>query len=175
MEFLYRNSSSYLDGQGNVIPDSGSTAIGGLFKLNVRPSEGQQISLSALTQNDQFANNGTSTAAARFNDNVTTRTYTLGYTYKAPWTPLIDVSSHIYYATTQNRQTFVATDAAGVYAALGVVAGDPAEDKINTYGFDLHCTACFTTGVLSHALTVGGDGTLDRATTFDDAGPTSRR
>ena len=73
-QFLYRNSSSYLDGQGNVIPDSGSSVVGGLFKLNVRPSEGQQISLSALTQNDQFANNGTSTAGARFNDNVTTGT-----------------------------------------------------------------------------------------------------
>jgi hemoglobin/transferrin/lactoferrin receptor protein len=169
-QFLYRNSSSYLDGQGNVIPDSGSSVVGGLFKLNVRPSEGQQISLSALTQNDQFANNGTSNEGARFNNNVTTGTYTLGYTYKAPWTPLIDLSSHIYYTTTQNRQTFVAPDAAGVYSALGVVPGDPLEDKINSYGFDLHNTARFTTGMLNHALTVGGDGTLDRVTTSDDAG-----
>jgi hemoglobin/transferrin/lactoferrin receptor protein len=169
-QFLYRNSSSYLDGQGNVIPDSGSSVIGGLFKLNVRPSEGQQISLSALTQNDQFANNGTSTEGARFNNNVSTGTYTLGYTYKAPWTLLVDLSSHVYYTTTQNRQTFVAPDAAGVYSALGVVPGDPLEDKINSYGFDLHNTARFTTGMLNHALTVGGDGTLDRVSTFDDAG-----
>jgi hemoglobin/transferrin/lactoferrin receptor protein len=48
--------------------------IGGLFKLSVRPSEGQQISLSALTQNDQFANNVTSTQGARFDNNVTTGT-----------------------------------------------------------------------------------------------------
>jgi hemoglobin/transferrin/lactoferrin receptor protein len=50
------------------------------------------------------------------------------------------------------------------------VPGDPLEDNINSYGFDLHNTARFTTGVLNHALTVGGDGTLDRVTTFDDAG-----
>jgi hemoglobin/transferrin/lactoferrin receptor protein len=112
-QFLYRNSSAYADGNGSIVPDSGSSVIGGLFKLNVRPSEGQQISLSALTQNDQFANNGTSTEGARFNNNVSTGTYTLGYTYKAPWTPLIDLSSHVYYTTTQNRQTFVAPDAAG--------------------------------------------------------------
>ena len=169
-QFLYRNSSAYADGNGSIVPDSGSSVIGGLFKLNVRPSEGQQISLSALTQNDQFANNGTSTEGARFNNNVSTGTYTLGYTYKAPWTPLIDLSSHVYYTTTQNRQTFVAPDAAAVYSALDVLPGDPLEDKINSYGFDLHNTARFTTGVLNHALTVGSDGTLDRVTTFDDAG-----
>jgi hemoglobin/transferrin/lactoferrin receptor protein len=81
-QFLYRNSTAYADGDGNTVPDSGSSVLGGLFKLNVRPSEGQQISLSALTQNDQFANNGASTRGARFDDNVTTGTYTLGYAYR---------------------------------------------------------------------------------------------
>ena len=37
---------------------------------------------------------------ARFDNNVLTGTYTLGYTYKAPTTALIDLSSHVYYATT---------------------------------------------------------------------------
>jgi hemoglobin/transferrin/lactoferrin receptor protein len=169
-QFLYRNSTSYADGNGSVVPDSGSSVLGGLFKLNVRPSEGQQISLSALTQNDRFANNGTSNSGARFDDNVLTGTYTLGYTYEAPSTPLIDLSSHVYYATTQNRQTFIAPDLDGVYSALGVQSGAPLEDKINSYGFDLHNTARFTTGMFNHALTVGGDGTLDRVTTSDNAG-----
>jgi hemoglobin/transferrin/lactoferrin receptor protein len=169
-QFLYRNSWAYRDGDWQTIPDSGSAVVGGLFKLNFRPTEGQQFSISALTQNDQFANNGTSTEGARFNNNVTTGTYTLGYTYKAPWTSLIDLSSHVFYTTTQNRQTFVAPDADGVYTALGVVPGDPLEDKINSYGFDLHNTSRFATGVLGHALTLGGDGTLDEVTTFDDAG-----
>ena len=51
-----------------------------------------------------------------------------------------------------------------------MLPGAPLEDKINSYGFDLHNTARFTTGMLNHALTVGGDGTLDRVTTSDDAG-----
>jgi hemoglobin/transferrin/lactoferrin receptor protein len=169
-QFLYRNSTVYADGDGATVPDSGSSGIGGLFKLNVRSSEGQQISLSALTQNDQFAKNGTSTAGARFNNNGTTGTYTLGYAYKAPWTPLIDLSSHVYYTTTQNRQTFVAPDVAGVYSELGVVRGDPLEDKVNSYGFDLHNTARFATGAFNLDLTLGGDGTLDRVTTSDDDG-----
>jgi hemoglobin/transferrin/lactoferrin receptor protein len=144
--------------------------IGGLFKLNVRPTAGQQISLSALTQNDQFANNGTSTEGARFDNNVTTGTYTLGYTYQAPWTSLIDLSSHIFYTTTQNRQTYVAADADGVYPALGVVPGDFDSDKIDTDGFDLHNTSRFATGAFGHALMVGGDGTLDKVETTDNAG-----
>ena len=144
--------------------------VGGLFKLNVRPSEGQQISLSALTQNDKFANNGKSNQDARFDNNVLTGTYTLGYTYKAPSTPLIDLSSRVYYATTQNRQTFIAPDLDGVYTALGVQPGAPLEDTINSYGFDLHNTARFTTGILNHALTVGGNGTLDHVRTSEDAG-----
>src|ERR1700722_10855546 len=35
---------------------------------------------SEVTPNDQFASNGTSTAGARFNNNVAIGTYTLGYT-----------------------------------------------------------------------------------------------
>ena len=72
--------------------------------------------------------------------------------------------------TTQNRQTFIAPDLDGVYSALGVQPGAPLEDKINSYGFDLHNTARFTTGMFDHALTIGGDGTLDHVTTSDDAG-----
>jgi hemoglobin/transferrin/lactoferrin receptor protein len=169
-QLVYRKTSAYQDGSGDTIPDTGNQLLGGLFKLNVRPSDGQQLSFTALTQNNQFANNGTSTAGARFDNNVTTGTYTLGYKFKSPDTPLIDFDSKIYYSTTQNRQTFVAPDAEGVYSALGVMPGAPLEDKIDTYGFDIHNTSRFSTGAINHALTVGGDGVLDRVHTFDDAG-----
>jgi hemoglobin/transferrin/lactoferrin receptor protein len=169
-QFLYRDSSPYSDGRGNQIPDSGSSIIGGLAKMNIRPAEGQQISLTALTQNDRFANDGTSTAGARFNNNVTTGTYTLGYTYKAPWTSLIDLDTKVYYSSTENRQTYVGSDADGVYPALGVVAGDFDSDKIDTDGFDIHNTSRFATGAFTHAVTVGADGTLDKVETIDNAG-----
>jgi hemoglobin/transferrin/lactoferrin receptor protein len=181
-QFTFRGTSAYRDGAGDTIQDTGNKLLGGLFKFNVRPSDGQQISVTALTQNYQFTNNGTSTAGARFNNDVTTETYTLGYAFRPPDTPLIDFDSKIYYSTTQNRQTFVAPDALGVYSALGVTAGDPLSDKIDTYGFDLHNTSRFGTGPVNHALTIGGDGALNRVHTFDDAGgyiaaltPTGRR
>jgi hemoglobin/transferrin/lactoferrin receptor protein len=169
-QLVYRKTSAYQDGSGDTIPDTGNQLLGGLFKLNVRPSDGQQISLTALTQNYRFANDGTSTQGARFDNNVTTGTYTLGYKFRSPDTPLIDFDSKIYYSATENRQSFVAPDALGVYSALGVMPGDPLSDKIDTYGFDIHNTSRFNTGVVYHALTVGGDGVLDRVHTFDDAG-----
>jgi hemoglobin/transferrin/lactoferrin receptor protein len=169
-QFLYRNSWSYMDGQGNTIPDTGSDVLGGLFKLNLRPGEGQQISLTALNQKDEFDNDGTSNSGARFANRVNTGTYTLGYTYKAPWTSLIDLDSKIYYSTTQNRQTYLAADPDQIYPALGVVAGDQTSDRINTDGFDIHNTSRFASGPLVHALTLGGDGTQNRVTTTDNAG-----
>jgi hemoglobin/transferrin/lactoferrin receptor protein len=169
-QLTYRGLGSYADGAGMTIPDTGSQLLGGLFKLNVRPTDEMQISASALTQNNRFTNNGTSTDGPRFNNDVTSGTYTLGYSYKPAATPLIDFSSKIYYSTTQNRQTFVAPDADGVYGALGVMPGAALADKIDTYGFDIHNTSRFATGVVNHELTIGGDGVLDRVHTFDDAG-----
>ncbi|WP_158818625.1 TonB-dependent hemoglobin/transferrin/lactoferrin family receptor [Methylocapsa sp. S129] len=169
-QLIYRNADSFQDGVGDTAPDTGSQLLGGLLKLNVRPSDGQQISATALTQNNRFTNDGTSTAGPRFDNNVTTGTYTLGYKFASPDTPLIDFDSKIYYSTTQNRQTFVAPDALGVYSALGVMPGDALDDKVDTYGFDIHNTSRFSTGAVNHALTIGGDGVLDNVHTFDDAG-----
>jgi hemoglobin/transferrin/lactoferrin receptor protein len=50
------------------------------------------------------------------------------------------------------------------------VSGDFDSDKIDTDGFDLHNTSRFATGAFGHALSVGGDGTLDKVETTDNAG-----
>jgi hemoglobin/transferrin/lactoferrin receptor protein len=94
----------------------------------------------------------------------------LGYTFRPSETPLIDFGAKVYYSTTQNRQTFLAPDADGVYSALGVNVGAPVTDQIGTYGFDLHNTSRFVTGALNHALTIGGDGVIDKVHTDDQAG-----
>ena len=99
---------------GQTIRDTGSELLGGLFKANVRPSDSQQISISAMTQDFKFSNNGTSNSGARFDDNVKTGNYTLGYTFRPSEIPLIDFGAKVYYSTTENRQTFVAPDADGV-------------------------------------------------------------
>ncbi len=64
-QFVYRGIASYYDGLDTKIADTGSTLAGGLFKLNFRPIDGQQIIFTAMTQDYNFANNGTSDVGAR--------------------------------------------------------------------------------------------------------------
>ncbi|WP_374545344.1 TonB-dependent hemoglobin/transferrin/lactoferrin family receptor [Rhodoblastus sp.] len=167
-QFVYRNRSSYSDGAGNIVPDTGSDLVGGLAKLNVRPADGQEISATALTQNYQFANQGTSGDGPRFNNDVTAGTYTLGYRFNRPDAPLFDLSVKTYYTETKNIQTLLAPDA--TYAALGAVAGAKATDQIGTFGFDVVNTARFSLANTDHAVSVGGDGAWDHVTTTDAAG-----
>jgi hemoglobin/transferrin/lactoferrin receptor protein len=167
-QFVYRGAASYYDGLDTKIADTGSTLAGGLFKGNIRPADGQQISVSAMTQDYNFANNGTSDAGARFSDHVTANNFTLGYTFRTPELQWADLSAKVYYTTTENRQTAIAPDA--TYSALGVVPGDPLADSMSTIGFDIHNTSRFDTGEFGHELTYGGDSAWDHASTFDDAG-----
>ena len=167
-ELVYRNSSSYKDGDGTKVPDTGCELTGGLLKLNVRPGEGQEISATALLQDYQFKNNGTSNAGSRFKDDVTANTLTLGYSFLHADNPWIDFHIKTYYSYTQNRQTAITPDA--TYQALGVVPGDPLSDAARTYGIDASNTSCFSTSAIDHALTVGGDTAIDKVRTSDQAG-----
>jgi len=167
-QFLYRNRTPYLDGDGIRVSDSGNDTIGGLFKGRVRPAEGQEITLSALTQNFQFANNGTSAAGSRFDNNVDTGTYALGYRFNRPDIPLLDLRAKVYVTQTSNEQKLVSPNA--TYTALGAKVGGIRSDKIDTEGFDLHNTARFAALGVDHALTVGGDAAWDHVKTADNAG-----
>ncbi|PPQ37244.1 hemoglobin/transferrin/lactoferrin receptor protein [Rhodoblastus acidophilus] len=167
-QFLYRNREPYRDGDGVRVSDSGNDAVGGLFKGRLRPAEGQEISLSALTQNFQYANNGTSAAGSRFNNDVNAGTYSLGYRFNRPDIPLLDLSAKVYLTQTHNEQTLASANA--TYAALGAQVGGKRSDKIDTEGFDLHNTARFATLGADHALTFGGDASWDHVKTYDDAG-----
>ncbi|ACK50880.1 TonB-dependent heme/hemoglobin receptor family protein [Methylocella silvestris BL2] len=167
-QFVYRGLASYFDGVDEKVADTGSTLAGGLFKANLRPAEGQQITVSTLNQSYNFTNNGTSNAGSRFSDHVTTGNYTLGYTAARPDLPWLDFSAKAYYTTTKNQQTALAPDE--TYEALGVVPGDPLADSMSTIGFDIHNTSRFDTGPLSHELTYGGDSAWDHVNTFDNAG-----
>ncbi|SDR53168.1 hemoglobin/transferrin/lactoferrin receptor protein [Rhizobiales bacterium GAS113] len=167
-QLVYRNSTSYKDGDGTKVPDTGNELTGGLMKLNVQPGEGQRISATALMQDYQFKNNGTSTAGSRFKDDVTANTFTLGYSFLQPDNPWVDFNIKTYYSYTQNRQTAIAPDP--TYRALGVVPGDPLSDAARTYGIDIHNTSRFSTFAIDHALTIGADGSIDRVRTSDQAG-----
>ncbi|TXN23261.1 TonB-dependent hemoglobin/transferrin/lactoferrin family receptor [Methylobacterium sp. WL19] len=169
-QFVYRNNDAYRDGFGTLVRDTGNELISGLAKFNLRPADGHEISGTALLQNFDFANNGSSNAGARFNNAVQANTYTLGYRFARPDVPLIDLSVKGYYASTHNTLTFLNDTASGLYGNLGVRAGDRIDYDIETLGVDVHNTARFDTWALSHALTIGGDAVFDRVKTTDNAG-----
>lgn len=169
-QFVYRNNDPYRDGLGNLVRDTGNELTSGLAKINLRPADGHEISGTALIQNFDFANNGSSNAGARFQNAVQADTYTLGYRFARPDVPLVDLSAKGYYTTTHNTLTFLNDTASGLYRNLGVRAGDRITYDIETTGFDVHNTARFDTWALSHALTIGGDAVFDRVKTTDEAG-----
>ncbi|MFE1597251.1 TonB-dependent hemoglobin/transferrin/lactoferrin family receptor [Methylobacterium sp. ID0610] len=169
-QFVYRNATPYRDGGGTLVPDTGSELQAGLAKVNLRPADGHEISGTALVQNFDFTNRGSSNAGARFANAVAADTYTLGYRFARPDVPLIDFSAKGYTTTTHNRLTFLQDTASGLYGQLGARAGSRLDYDIESPGFDVHNTARFDTFALSHALTIGGDGVFDRVRTSDQAG-----
>ncbi|WP_027171590.1 TonB-dependent hemoglobin/transferrin/lactoferrin family receptor [Methylobacterium sp. 10] len=169
-QFVYRNNDAYRDGFGTLVRDTGNELTSGVAKFNLRPADGHEISGTALLQNFDFANNGSSNAGARFNNAVQANTYTLGYRFARPDVPLIDVSAKAYYTGTHNTLTFLDDTASGLYGNLGVRAGNRIDYDIETFGVDVHNTARFDTWALSHALTIGGDAVFDRVKTTDNAG-----
>lgn len=167
-QFVYRNASTYKDGDGNKVRDSGNDLTGGLLKFNIRPADGHELSGTALLQQYAFTNNGASGTGTRFSHDVTANTYTLGYRFQSPDVPWLDLSVKTYYSTTEDDQRVVSPTAA--YRALGVAAGAPLTYQIGTYGIDAFNTARFSTLAVDHALTFGVDAVRDEVETADLAG-----
>jgi hemoglobin/transferrin/lactoferrin receptor protein len=167
-QFVYRNTNTYHDGNGDKIWDSDSELTSGLFKFNIYPAEGHTLSGSALLQTYSFANNGDTGTGTRFRNDVTANTYTLGYRFNRPDTAWLDVSVKGYYTTTEDDKRVVTPSR--TYGSLGVRPGAPLNYSMETLGFDLSNTSRFETFGLGHALTIGFDGAQDQATTLDRAG-----
>jgi hemoglobin/transferrin/lactoferrin receptor protein len=167
-QIVYRNKSDYEGGEGDTITDTGSEILGGLFKANYRPAEGHTINLSAMVQDFTF-DNASSGGQVRFDNEVKTGIYTLGWRFQSPDNPLIDLHTKVYHTSTDFEQTVVS--ATPVYQSmLGYVPGRKITDDIGTTGFDVHNTSRFDTQALAHALTYGVDGVHDDVETTDDAG-----
>lgn len=163
-QFIKRDTSPYDDGDGIEVPDSGFDNYGGLGKVRVRPFAGAEITATALLQEYDFVNSVTTAAGpgrfvtTRRDSNASTETYTLGYTFARPDTPLIDFSSKIYYTSTDLDQ-------------VRLPLTTPPRDRgfeIETAGFDVFNTSRFQTASLGHRLTYGVDGFEDRVAVFDN-------
>lgn len=160
-QFVGRKTYNYEDGNDDIIPDSEYRDYGGLAKFAVRPAAGHEITGSALLQRYQFIN-GTafSTDDPRRDNDLQADTYTLGYTFARPDTPLLDFSAKAYFTTTVQDQAEIGTS-------------NPLETRnfdIETTGFDVFNTSRFSTAMLGHRLTYGIDGFQDQVKVTDEFG-----
>jgi len=167
-QFVYRNTDTYRDGNGNRIEDSDSELLSGLFKFNVSPADGHILSGSALLQNYTFTNNGDTGAGTRFSHDVAANTYTLGYRFNRPDNPWLDLSVKGYYTTTEDNKRVVTPSRTSGF--LGVRPGDRLDYSMETLGFDISNTSRFEALGFSHVLTIGIDGARDQGETLDRAG-----
>ncbi len=144
----------YSSGDGEDI-ESAQDLRSGLAKAKFRPTDDQEITLSATRYFNTFENGSGSIREV----DVTVDTYTAGYRY-TPDSDFWDLSAKVYYTSTLSDQA----------AASGVVGDSEQSFNIGTAGLDVFNTSKFDTGAFSHELTYGADIFRDRVTTVDPAG-----
>ncbi|MBB3975510.1 hemoglobin/transferrin/lactoferrin receptor protein [Rhizobium azooxidifex] len=143
----------YTSGDGTEV-DSAQNLRSGLAKARFRPTDDQEITLSASRYFNTFENGSTSVR----NIDVTVDTLTAGYRY-TPDSDFWNLSAKIYYSGTLSDQE-----------GTGVIAGDNQSFKVGTTGLDLFNTSTFDTGAVTHEVTYGGDVFRDKVSTEDEFG-----
>ncbi len=143
----------YKSGDGEKI-ESAQDLRSGLAKARIRPTDDQEISLSATRYFNTFDYGSSSIREV----DVTVDTYTAGYRY-TPDSDFWDLSAKVYYTSTLSDQS-----------ASGVIGDSAQSFDVGTAGFDIFNTSTFDTGRLTHQLTYGADVFRDKVTTVDPAG-----
>ncbi len=155
---VYRRANNYKDGDGNSIFNSGYEITSGLAKAEFTPGEGHKLVASFLTNNDKYVTGDP--GGANYDNKVQDNTAALKYTFLSPDNELIDLSASAYWTNTDLKQTYL----------TGANIGSKRTFQINTVGFDVNNTSRFSTSVLDHALTIGGDFFHDDVSNYDPAG-----
>lgn len=167
---VFRDSQDYRDGDGNTIQNTGSELESGMVKLTTRPSEGQEIKLSAITYNTDYNFGQTTGEEGIYATAVQNQTVTAAYNLKSPETSLLDFHSNAYWNQTYVKQTVTVP-----FVEQGIdFTGPPGTTSsflLNTGGFNINNTSRFDTGPFRHAITYGGDFVGDNVSVMDGNDP----
>lgn len=145
----WRDAGDYEAGGGETI-NSSQDLVSGLAKARFRPTDGHDVTLSALHYDSRFDNALVDTASSH----AVSDTYTLGYRY-TPDNAWADLTAKTYYTTT--RLTHKDKEESESF-------------EIGTVGLDLFNTSRFETGRIAHAVTYGIDAFHDQVETSDPNG-----
>ena len=174
---VFRDSQNYLEGNGNVVPNTGSETESGLVKLTTRPGEGQELKFGAITYNTNYDFGQTNGEEGVYATDVKNQTVTGQYSLKSPDTPLLDFRTNAYWNQTYASQTvktpYTVTDGCGPGCNVDFTGpvGTTSSFLLNTGGFDAHNTSRFDTGPFRNTVTYGGDFVGDNVNVTNGADP----
>ena len=168
----YRNNSPYKDGHGVEVPNSGYEAGTGLGKVTVRPAEGHEIKLGAITEDFRYrTGQNVPNQESVYLTNVVANILTARYRYSQPDDKLFNFDGNVYWNTTAQDQLKIQNGTSGSLGnPITGFVGDNRSFKIDTKGFDLNNTTRFDFGDFRNAFTYGGDLFRDEVNNFDPTG-----
>ena len=171
--------STYRDGDGNTVPNTGYNVQTGVVKGTFRPADGHQAQVRlhrlqldlhdrpAVSARNRWRPSASIYATGTRNELATGR-----WTYARPDDRLFDFDFNVYRNRTATDQTKIA----GTGDASSGFVGNRRNFTINTTGYDFNNTTRFDTGPMQHALNVGADrfhdqvGTTGFGTIFTPSG-----
>ncbi|MDQ2634438.1 MAG: TonB-dependent receptor plug domain-containing protein, partial [Pseudomonadota bacterium] len=145
---VWRDYGEYKDGNGNLAPDTGFEALGGMAKATFRPNDNSELKLGWVGTDDSWSNQGTAPYFIGYDYKTKQNTFTGRYNVTDDEEKWLDL--HI-------NTSFNQID----YSKVRQSNGLETTYDLKTYGLDLWNTSRFDTGAVSHEVTYGGDYVLD--------------
>lgn len=165
---VWRDFGDYKDGGGDRVAGSGFDVLSGLLKSTIRPSE-----FSTLKLGWTGADNGWTEGADTYDVDLKQNTWTARYNVTNPDQTWLDLNVNLAYNAADLVQTFK-TDTRQFSSVTGlpivIPAGSQTSYDLDTLGIDIWNTSRFSTGLVDHELTYGGDWLQDDVTTASPAG-----
>ncbi len=169
----YRSQGDYTDGDGSVVPGTGSDIWTGIAKLTFRPADHHEVKITGLnydadytTYNAALVNNDIPAGSTQYGTTVLNQTLTASWNYTNPDDNVFDWRSQIYWNRVKQSQLKVAGTSSSITGSIG----DPRYFTIDTLGFDINNTSRFTFADIRNAITIGGDYFHDDVDNIDNYG-----
>lgn len=168
--FVWRDLDAYEDGQGTVVENSNKELVSGLVKGVFDFGAGNQLKLSYIDKKDKYTT-GLKSDSDQQETEAENRTLSAKWTYNPGANDLIDLNVSGYFTSTRLEQTrldSLFSSPPGPVTEL-VAAGNQRYFDIETFGLDVFNSSRFSSGLINHTLTYGGDYFKDQVKT-EDAG-----
>ncbi len=165
---VWRDFGDYKDGNGDRVVGTGFDVLSGLAKVTFLPTDFSELELGWVgASNSWQEGRGTYDADLRQND------FTGRYSLTDPGNDWLDLHINAAYSRAHHARTNLLA-VQQFHPITGVPTllppGSRTTYDIDTYGFDVWNTSRFSTGMVDHELTYGGDFLRDAVETLGPVG-----